>query len=95
MKTIRNIRSVRLAAIDLDGTLLGPDLKISTENRSAVRRLADAGLEVVLASGRHYRAILPYALQLPEVKWIVSSQGGETPSVRVIDVGLAGQGAPT
>lgn len=77
MKLHGNLSHLRIAAIDLDGTLLGPDSTISAENRTAVARLADAGLEVVLASGRHYRSVLSYARQLPEVKWIVSSQGAE------------------
>ncbi len=77
MKLHDNLSHLQLAAIDLDGTLLGPDSTISAENRTAVARLADAGLEVVLASGRHYRSVLTYAQQLPEVKWVVSSQGAE------------------
>jgi Cof subfamily protein (haloacid dehalogenase superfamily) len=67
----------RLAAIDLDGTLLGPDREIGDDNRFAVERLAKAGLEVVLASGRHFRSMQGYARKLPEVKWVVSSQGAE------------------
>lgn len=77
MKLNSNFSNLRLAAIDLDGTLLGPDTKISQENRSAVARLAEAGVEIVLATGRHFRSVQPYALQLPEVKWIVTSQGAE------------------
>ena len=68
---------LRLAAIDLDGTLLGPDLDISRENHAAIERLAEAGLEIVLASGRHYRSMAPYVRELPQVRWIVSSQGAE------------------
>ena len=67
----------KMAAIDLDGTLLSPDGTISQVNREAVRRLHRAGLEVVLASGRHFRSMLPYAESLPQVRWLVSSQGGE------------------
>ncbi len=67
----------RLAAIDLDGTLLGPDLTISVENHAALTALDAAGLTVVLASGRHYHSMLPYARQLPVVQWMVSAQGGE------------------
>jgi Cof subfamily protein (haloacid dehalogenase superfamily) len=68
---------LRLAAIDLDGTLLGPDLDISHENRTAIERLAGAGMEIVLASGRHYRSMAPYVRELAQVHWIVSSQGAE------------------
>jgi hypothetical protein len=71
----------RLAAIDMDGTLLGPHQQISEANALAVRRLQEAGVHVVLASGRHYRSIRPYADALPGVEWIVSCQGGEVANV--------------
>ncbi len=71
---------LRLAAIDLDGTLLGPDLKISAENRRAVAKLQAAGMEIVLASGRHHDSIRPYAAEL-SARWIVSAQGGEVSDI--------------
>ena len=43
----------RLAVFDMDDTLLGPDKKISVENRHALDRLRAAGVEVVIASGRY------------------------------------------
>lgn len=67
----------RLAAIDLDGTLLGPDHAISPANAQAVARLQAAGVEVVLASGRHHTTMSPFARQLPGVRWMVSVQGAE------------------
>jgi hydroxymethylpyrimidine pyrophosphatase-like HAD family hydrolase len=39
----------RLAAIDLDGTLLGPDKTISPENIAAVDRLHQNGVTVIIA----------------------------------------------
>ena len=51
----------RLAAIDLDGTLLGPDHTISPANARAVARMQAAGIEVVLASGRHYGTMVAFA----------------------------------
>lgn len=71
----------KLAAIDLDGTLLGPAHDISPENALAVQRLQAAGAQVVLASGRHYNSMLKYAHALPGVQWIVSCQGGEVSDV--------------
>ncbi|MDB6111592.1 MAG: yidA [Pedosphaera sp.] len=67
----------KLAAIDLDGTLLGPDLKISPENLQALRALHERKIEIVIASGRHYLSVRPFLQSLPEVQWIVSVQGGE------------------
>lgn len=68
----------KLAAIDLDGTLLGPDREISPENFRAVQQLQQSGLHVVLASGRHYLNIHRYAAALSGIEWIVSVQGGES-----------------
>lgn len=39
-------------AIDLDGTLLGPDGRIAPRDRAAVQRARAAGLDVVIATGR-------------------------------------------
>ena len=42
----------RLLALDLDGTLLGPDGEVSPRTRVAIERLRAGGVHVVLASGR-------------------------------------------
>lgn len=81
--------SCRLAAFDLDGTLLGPDGSISTENSGALRDLHSRGVEVVLASGRHPLNMRQFTSQLPFVQWVVAAQGGEASNVartqRLID----------
>ena len=41
-----------LIALDLDGTLFGPDGKVSPENAAAVARAREAGIEVVICTGR-------------------------------------------
>lgn len=41
-----------ILAVDLDGTLLGPDGKVSPANAAAVRRARAAGMEVVICTGR-------------------------------------------
>ena len=77
----------RLAAIDLDGTLLGSDHALSPGNAAAVRRAASAGAKIVLASGRQWRTIDAFAGQLdlpPEAPIIayngamIRTHGGET-----------------
>jgi Cof subfamily protein (haloacid dehalogenase superfamily) len=65
----------RLAAIDLDGTLLGPDLQISAANLAAVAKLQAHGIRVVLASGRSHKNILRFHRQLELEGPIVSCQG--------------------
>ena len=43
---------IDLVALDLDGTLLGPQEDISAANRAAIRRALGAGIRVVLVTGR-------------------------------------------
>ena len=50
----------RLAALDIDGTLLGPDGTLSEANRLAVASLRKAGVVVVLASGRSHANMLEF-----------------------------------
>lgn len=52
---------VKLIAIDLDDTLLNPDLSISPENTSAIKAALNAGIHVILASGRTIKSMKPYA----------------------------------
>ena len=68
---------LKLAAIDLDGTLLSHDLTISPENLQAIRTLHQRGVAIAIASGRHYLSVKQFLQSLSEVQWIVSVQGGE------------------
>jgi Cof subfamily protein (haloacid dehalogenase superfamily) len=74
---IKTSHQFKLAAIDLDGTLLSPDSRISNSNLQALRTLHERGIQIVIASGRHYLSVRPILEALPEVEWIVSFQGGE------------------
>ena len=59
----------------MDGTLLGPDKKISPENRVALERLRAIGVEVVIASGRFYGNLAIFEEDLGFRGWIISSGG--------------------
>jgi hypothetical protein len=69
-----NAGRYRLAFIDLDDTLLGPDKKIGPDNLHALDRLRGAGVEIAIASGRHHRNITALR-QLDATGWILSSNG--------------------
>ena len=43
---------IDLIALDLDGTLLGPNDEVSERNRTAIARALDEGIRVVLVTGR-------------------------------------------
>ena len=55
---------IQLIALDLDDTLLTEELTISEENRAAVRAAEQAGVRVLLASGRTLFSMRRYAHEL-------------------------------
>ncbi len=65
----------RLAACDLDGTLLGPGKEISAANFDAVRRLQERGVRFIIASGRRHQNSLRYYRQLGLDGWMISCSG--------------------
>ena len=66
----------RLAAFDLDGTLLSSEHTLSPENREALRQLAANDILVVLVSGRMHRSIQPISDQIGLDNPIISYNGG-------------------
>jgi Cof subfamily protein (haloacid dehalogenase superfamily) len=56
--------SIRLLALDLDDTLLRSDLTISFRTRSALKKAENAGIVVVLATGRIPAAMDKFTRQL-------------------------------
>ena len=71
-----------LAAIDLDGTLFGPDSRIAPANHAALERLAQHGFAIALASGRHPNDMAAIAAALPLICGLVSCQGCEVSDPR-------------
>jgi Cof subfamily protein (haloacid dehalogenase superfamily) len=73
--------SVRLIAIDIDGTLLNPEFQISETDLAALRRAHAQGVEVILATGRRHTFALPIAELLGFDLWLISSNGAVTRSL--------------
>jgi hypothetical protein len=73
--------SIRLLALDIDGTLLNPQFKISEDDLFALRRAQAAGIEIVLVTGRRHTFALPIAQQLGFDLWLISSNGAVTRSL--------------
>ncbi|GBF35531.1 Cof-like hydrolase [Desulfocucumis palustris] len=61
--------------MDLDDTLLDKQLRIGDADREAIGRAQKAGVKVVLATGRMYRATLPYITELGLDTPAISYQG--------------------
>jgi Cof subfamily protein (haloacid dehalogenase superfamily) len=66
----------RLAAIDIDDTLIGKDRRISEANAAAIGTLRRAGVRIVLASGRSHANMLRFHRELRlEGEPLISAQG--------------------
>jgi Cof subfamily protein (haloacid dehalogenase superfamily) len=68
--------TTRLAAVDLDGTLVGSDLAISDVDRAAIGRAVASGIHIVLATGRLFSASRPFAVDLGLHGPLAGLQGG-------------------
>ena len=55
---------IKLVAIDLDGTLLTDDKRISQKNLTVLQKAKEQGVKVVLCTGRPLAAITPFIEQL-------------------------------
>lgn len=56
--------TIKLVAIDLDGTLLTSNQTISSETIKIIQTVRNQGIKIVLASGRPLSGVLPYDEQL-------------------------------
>ena len=66
----------QLLALDLDGTLLGTDSRVSRENARAVRLAQQAGVQVVLCTGRNLTETRAFNAQLDaSADWTVITNG--------------------
>jgi Cof subfamily protein (haloacid dehalogenase superfamily) len=75
-------RPIRLIAIDIDGTLLNSKVELAPENRDALRHAHEAGIEIVLGTGRRHDFAMPIAEFLGFDLWLFSSNGAVTRSTR-------------
>ena len=76
--------SIRLIALDLDGTLLTSGKTISPDDRAAVEEAIARGILVVPVTGRPAQGIPREVLDLPGVRYVVSSNGA---TIRDIQTG--------
>ena len=71
---------IRLIAIDIDGTLLSSNAQVSQANLDTLQRAHEAGVEIVLVTGRRHRFALPIAQSLGFDVALISSNGAVTRS---------------
>jgi len=66
---------IRLLALDLDGTIIDSRMRVSPRVRRALRSAVDAGVHVILASGRFFRTVRLFAQDLGIEEPLICYQG--------------------
>ena len=73
---------IKLIALDLDGTLLTGNKRLSPRNRAALEAAAAAGIEIVPSTGRFYRGIPEAVRALPFVRNAITINGAHVVNLR-------------
>lgn len=68
-------KDIRLIALDLDGTLLTTDKRLTDRNRTALLRADESGITVVPVTGRIFNGLPQSVLELPCLKYAILSNG--------------------
>ena len=67
--------SIKLIALDLDGTTLTSERKISDRTKAALKAAADKGVNIVIATGRPLCALPQEVLDFEPVRYVLTSNG--------------------
>ena len=67
--------TIRLIALDLDGTLLDSDKRLPPENYAALERAHRAGAYIVPATGRYFAAMPEVVRTLPFLRYAITING--------------------
>lgn len=74
-KELVNIKNIKMAVFDLDGTLLNSDGDLSEENIKTLIKAKQKGLKIVIASGRIYPMLESYIKRIGVVDYVISANG--------------------
>lgn len=66
---------IQCIALDLDRTTLSSDGSLSPGNRAALLRAMQAGIQIVVASGRSLPALPQAVLEVPGIRYAITSNG--------------------
>ena len=72
---LQNVPPIRLVALDLDGTLLNHEAKVTPRTLAALQAAADCGVAIVPTTGRPLGNLPPVVAQLPGVRYAITSNG--------------------
>ena len=68
---------IKIIALDLDGTLLDSEKRLSEKNRRALERAAEKGVLIVPTTGRFFGMMPPAVRDLPFVRYAITINGAQ------------------
>ena len=68
---------IKIIALDLDGTLLDSEKRLSEVNRAALERAAEKGVLIVPTTGRFFGMMPPAIRDLPFVRYAITINGAQ------------------
>ena len=74
--------SIKLIALDLDGTTINNDKVISRENRAAMAQAAKRGVNIVVATGRPLGALPEDVFEIEAIRYALTSNGASITDIR-------------
>lgn len=77
------MKSIRLVAVDVDGTLMDSEGRLSDLVREALRAANQRGIRLAIVSGRNYQGVNYILGQLGLELWFISSNGAYTGNLRL------------
>lgn len=75
------MKNIKLVALDLDDTTLRSDSTLAPETKDALIKIIDAGIEVVVASGRSFLSLPEEVLGIDGIHYAISSNGAAVSKV--------------
>ena len=66
---------IQLVALDLDGTLFNNQSVISQENLKTIRTITDAGIHVVISTGRPFNGVPFVQLEGTGIDYAITANG--------------------
>ena len=75
MKNYNYMKDIKLLALDIDGTILTREKKLTERTRAAIESAADSGLAIALVTGRPFHGIPDELMSLKGLGYVISSNG--------------------
>ena len=76
------LKGIRLLALDLDGTILTDEKRVTPRMEAALRAAIDEGLDIVYVTGRPLTGIHDELLAIPRIHFAITSNGAVTTDLR-------------